>query len=63
LELSAGTVRQALTNPFGYYRFENITAGTKVFLSVNAKGHTFSDNPRVVTAADKLAAIDFLSSL
>jgi hypothetical protein len=37
---AAGPVQTALTNPFGYYVFSDLPAGT-YRLEIKAKGHTF----------------------
>ena len=54
-----GTVRTALTSPFGFYRFEDITAGQTCIGSVASKRYAFSQPVRVVTANDSLGNVDF----
>jgi hypothetical protein len=58
---AAGTAHHALTNPLGYYMFAGVTAGSTVFVTVNAKGYTFGNSPRVVTVSDELAEVNFVS--
>ena len=41
-----GSVKNALANPFGYYKFENIPAGQTVTVRVTSKGATFA--PQVI---------------
>lgn len=48
----SGTVRTALTNPFGYYRFEGVEVGANYIITAASKGYTF-DNPTVVHFASE----------
>jgi len=57
----AGAIHQALTSPFGYYRFDDVTAGRTVIIGVSAKRYTFGDSPRVVTVLNDLTEVDFVS--
>ena len=52
-----GETRTAITNPFGYYRFENISVGETYILSVRSKRYQFA--PRVVSVVDELNDLDF----
>jgi hypothetical protein len=47
----AGEMRSARTNIFGYYRFENVTAGQSVVISVFSKRHVFAPQALSVTGA------------
>lgn len=53
---SAGVTQTALTNPFGYYRFERVPAGQTVFLGASAKGFQFAT--RVLTVNDAVEDFD-----
>ncbi len=55
----SGNVRTALTNSFGYYRFDAVDAGQTVVLSVTSKRYIFGDSTRVLSVQDELADIDF----
>ena len=55
----SGNVRSALTNAFGYYRFDGIEAGQTVVISVAAKRYVFASPTRIVTVQEELADIDF----
>jgi hypothetical protein len=57
----SGGVRIALTNPFGYYKFETVQAGTTVILTAQAKGREFVNPTRVITVLDSLTDIDFVA--
>lgn len=39
---TGGNVRYAVTNPFGYYRFDNINLGAAYTLNVTHKGYSFT---------------------
>jgi hypothetical protein len=52
----------ALTNPFGYYHFDGVVAGSTYILSVSSKQYRFANNPRVISVLDELAEIDFIGS-
>lgn len=55
---SAGNVRTAVTNVFGYYRFEDVQVGETYAMSVTAKGRTFAS--RLVTINDDVSGLDFI---
>ncbi len=52
-----GEMRVLLTNPFGYYRFDDVRAGETYVISVSAKCCQFS--PRVLTITEELGDLDF----
>lgn len=54
-----GNKRVAITNPFGYFRFDEIEAGQSVVIKVASKNYQFE--PRVVTTNDNLTEVDFVS--
>ena len=54
-----GQTRISRTNPFGYYRFDEIAAGDTIVLKAAAKNHTFT--PQVVNANNSIANLDFIS--
>ena len=51
----------ALTNPFGYYRFENISVGQTYIMSVGSKRYRFTDPVKVINLSDDLLDIDFIA--
>jgi uncharacterized delta-60 repeat protein len=55
---STGTTRNAITNPFGYYRFPNLPAGQAYTISARAKSYVFAD--RVAVASDDVLNFDFV---
>jgi hypothetical protein len=52
-----GVTRVAMTNPFGYYRFIDVTVGESYTFNVSSKGDTF--NPQIVTVNEELTSLDF----
>jgi len=61
LTLVDGTVMQALTGSFGYYRFEGIPAGQNVVLGIHSKHFRFAQSAILLDVGDSLAAIDFVA--
>lgn len=55
-----GMKYQVMTNPFGYYSFENIPAGDSYFVSVEHKQYRFT--PRVLSISDAVNNLDFVPS-
>lgn len=53
------TVFIARTNPFGYYRFENVGAGQIYIVSVASKRHRFP--VQVVNAGEDITDLDFIA--
>jgi hypothetical protein len=54
-----GNSRRAVTNSFGYYRFEELEAGQTYILGVSAKGYSFS--AQVLTVNEDLE-VNFVAS-
>jgi CSLREA domain-containing protein len=54
---SSGNSRTALTNPFGFYQFDDVTAGATYMISVSAKRHRF--DPRIVVVNGDIIDLDF----
>lgn len=57
-----GNSSTAITNPFGYFRFTGVSAGSSVVLSASSKRHTFSESTKLVTADGSLAEVVFVSN-
>jgi hypothetical protein len=56
---STGATRTVLTNAFGYYRFDNLTAGNTYFLNAASKRYRFS--PRVISIGEDLTDVNFIA--
>lgn len=54
-----GETRIALTNSFGYYRFEDVRAGETYIVNVRSKRHQFS--PQIVSVNGEMSAVDFIA--
>lgn len=52
-----GNIVYAMTNPFGYYRFVEVSAGQAYVMTVAHKRYQFAS--RVVTTKDELTEVDF----
>lgn len=60
---STGAPRTALTNAFGYYRFDDVEAGGNYILSVSSKQYTFDTPVRSITVNDQISDADFVGSI
>jgi hypothetical protein len=56
---SAGVVKTALSNAFGYFRFYGVPAGQTYILAATAKNHEFA--PQVVTVDNEIGDLDLIS--
>ena len=56
---SNGEPRSAITNSFGFYRFENVEVGQTYILEATRKGYIFS--PRVVTVQEEVNDADIIA--
>ncbi len=56
---SRGEARGALTNPFGYYRIDDIPAGETYVLDVSSKRFRFA--PRLLDLSDNLLNVDIIA--
>lgn len=50
-----------MTNPFGFYRFDEIPAGQTYVLSAGSKRHFFVEPVRIITLHDSIFNFDFIS--
>lgn len=56
---SEGNTRTAISNAFGYYSFDGVTAGQSYTVSVNSKTHRFET--RVIAVTDSISDLDFVA--
>lgn len=54
-----GETQTVLTNPFGFFRFNEIPAGGTYIISVAHKRYQFTDNPRILTILEQISELDF----
>ncbi|MET0753838.1 MAG: hypothetical protein ABWZ66_10715 [Pyrinomonadaceae bacterium] len=53
--------RMIMTNPFGYYSFDNLPAGQTYVLTVGSKQYRFSPRSIVITPDDNIQNADFIA--
>ena len=58
----SGQTRMALTNAFGYYRFEGLEAGEAVVVTISSKRKTFSPSSQVISLSDSAFNVNFVAS-
>lgn len=58
---SDGSTRTTLTGVFGYYRFDDITAGQAIIVSVSAKRYSFGNPTRALVVNEDTANLDFIA--
>jgi hypothetical protein len=52
-----GNVRSAVTNMFGYYRFDNVMTGGTYMFAISAKGYSIASQN--VAVNDNISNLDF----
>lgn len=56
---ASGMIRRAITNSFGYYKFEDVGAGETYIVTVRSKRYTFVNPTQVINVFDNVADVDF----
>jgi hypothetical protein len=59
LILSTGVARDALTNQFGRFRFDDVSVGRTYIVTVRHKSYQFA--PQVVSVEDEIADMNFIA--
>ncbi len=54
---SNGMIQRTMTNPLGFYRFENVAIGSTYIFEVKSKRYTFA--PQVVTVSESISDLNF----
>lgn len=54
-----GNTRTAITNAFGYYRFDDVAVGQSYVASVRHKSYAFNPGTRIINVNDEIADLDF----
>ncbi len=57
-----GTTHYATTSTFGYYRFDDITSGQTVIMSVSSKWFSFNQPVRLITLDDSVTGFDWVAN-
>lgn len=61
LNLSTGEIRYAVTNPFGYYTFQEIETNDLYMVTVSHKRHQFANPQRMINFDGDLVDLDFVA--
>ena len=56
---ASGSLSFAVANPFGYFRFKNLTRGENIVLAISSKRYEFA--PQLISLNDDLTEIVFTS--
>ncbi|QQS32239.1 MAG: carboxypeptidase regulatory-like domain-containing protein [Acidobacteriota bacterium] len=56
-----GIRHSVMTGSFGYFRFEGISAGQNVVVTVNSRRFRFDPNSRLLVLSDNLSDVDFIA--
>ncbi len=59
LQGDSGVVKTAMTGPFGYFQFQDVTVGQTYVLKASAKKYTFA--PRILSVDDQLLDLAIIS--
>lgn len=59
---SSGVSSTVLTNPFGYYRIEDLGVSEVYLMTIRHKRYSFADDSRVFTLNEDLAGFDFVAN-
>lgn len=62
LDPNSGASMSARSNPFGYYTFTSLPAGSLYVVSIRDKRYTFNNDTRSVTLNEDLADMDFIAN-
>jgi hypothetical protein len=55
-----GSIVSVTTNSFGYYTFQDVTAGRSYMLGARVKGYTFQS--RLIQVTDTLTDVDLVAN-
>ena len=55
-----GMTRSSVSSSFGYYRFDDVTAGETYFVTVFAKNVAFPQPTVVISVNEELVDLDFI---
>ncbi len=58
---SNGATRTAFTNSFGYYRFDDVSAGESYIFSISGKRYSFNQSTQVHTIVDQTNDVNFVA--
>ena len=58
---ATGNIRQTVTGPYGYYRFEEVASGQTCIISVASRRFVFSSPSQIISVNDQLTDINFVA--
>ena len=61
-DIVSGQTKIARTNPFGYYRIDDVEVGLFYVLTISHKRHSFIEDTRTFTLVDELVSVDFMEA-
>lgn len=56
-----GSTKTAVTNPFGYFQFNEVGVGQSVVVTITSKRFSFDPSTRVVAVEDEIADLNFIA--
>jgi hypothetical protein len=56
---ASGNVRTAITNPFGFYRFEDVSAGETYIFEISSKVYAFPNPIRTIFVTEDIDSLNF----
>lgn len=56
-----GAIRQSMTNPFGYFRFDDVEVGQTYICSVRSKRFQFANETQFVVVLDEITDLVFIA--
>jgi hypothetical protein len=59
--LPSGESRFVVTNPFGFYEFDDLEAGQSYVFEVSQKQYVFPNGAQLITVNDSLADVNFIA--
>ena len=59
---SASEYKMAITNAFGYYKFEEVEVGAFYIMSIQSKRYFFENSPYAFTLSEDLAPVAFIGT-
>lgn len=56
-----GNARRAITNPFGYYRFQDVEVGRTYIFEISGKRYIFAQPSQVLSVDDAFSSLNFVA--
>lgn len=62
-DVSTGESAQAISNPFGFYRFDEVPGGRIYLMTASSKRYVFEPDQRVIKVLDSMSDVDWTGSI